>query len=55
MIIEPSAQAVAYNPSMGTTTAATISVAVSSGGDLFHAEYVIVVEGGLAWAALGDT
>ena len=38
---------------MGTTTAATISVAVSSGGDLFHAEYVIVVEGGLAWAALG--
>ena len=41
-----------YTPSMGTT-AATISIAISSGGGLFHAEYVVVVEGGLAWTALG--
>ena len=34
-------------------TAAAVSVAVSSGGGLIHAEYVIVVEGGLAWASLG--
>ncbi|KOO33942.1 hypothetical protein Ctob_016399 [Chrysochromulina tobinii] len=42
---------VAYT--MLDTTAATISVAISSGGGLFHAEYVVVVEGGLAWTALG--
>ena len=38
---------------MGLTAAATVSVAVSSGGGLIHAEYVIVVEGGLAWAGVG--
>ena len=38
---------------MALTAAAAVSVAVSSGGGLIHAEYVIVVEGGLAWASLG--
>ena len=34
-------------------TPASVGVAISTGGGLFHAEYLIVLEGVLAWGALG--